>query len=178
MRIVPIAAAPEPMLAPDIVWDGVMGDYAIAGTDEVGNAGGLRAKAGLATAVTVALMTDVAADPSELRDGDAQRGWPGDSISIDGDARPLGSRLWLLRRRAIDAVETPRLAEDYARAALQGLIDDGAVAAFEIAATAEPAERRVTLTVVGTDRDGERVVDAQYAVLWEEVRQSAVGSRQ
>lgn len=173
MRIVPLASPDEPMLSLDVVWDGVMGDYAPALASEPSNRGGLAARRQLATAVLLCLMTDRAADPSELRDGDEQRGWAGDAIA--GEA-PLGSKLWLLRRRTVDAVETPRLAVDYARAALQTLIDQQAVAAFEISAEARPADRMLVLTVAGTDRQGATVVASRYGVLWDQERQAAMGS--
>jgi phage gp46-like protein len=172
IRIVPLAAADEPQLSPDTVWDGLMGDLAPAGTDEPGNVGGLRAKAQLATAVLLCLMTDRAADPSELRDGDEQRGWPGDAISLTAGAEPdvLGSKLWLLRRRTVDDTAVPQLAELYAREALQTLLDQGACAAIEITATADPAAGRLDLTVTLRDHAGAALVAPRFAVLWEQSR--------
>lgn len=177
MRIVPIASPEEPSLTPDVLWDGAMGDYAPAEAGEAGNRGGLAARRQLATAVLLCLMTDCAADPAELRDDDVQRGWAGDPLAEDGET-DIGSKLWLLRRRAIDAVETPRFAVDAARAALQTLIDQRAVAAFEITAEARPEWRMLVLSVTGTDREGATVVAQRFQVLWDEHRQSAVGSRQ
>jgi len=177
MKILPIASADEPSLTPDVLWDGAMGDYAPAAADEAGNRGGLAARRQLATAVLLSLMTDCAADPAALRDGDEQRGWAGDPLA-DGGETALGSALWLLRRRAIDAVETPRFAVDAARAALQPLIDQRAVAAFEISAEVRPEWRMLVLSVTGTDRAGATVVAQRFQLLWEEERQWAVGSRQ
>ena len=176
MRILPIASAEEPSLTPDVLWDGAMGDYAPAAADEAGNRGGLAARRQLATSVLLCLMTDCAADAAQLRDGDVQRGWAGDPLAAVGEAA-LGSTLWLLRRRAIDAVETPRFAVDAARAALQTLIDQQAVAAFEISAEARPEWRMLVLSVTGTDRAGATVVAQRFQVLWDEDRQSAAGSR-
>lgn len=171
IRIVPLGPDAEPLLTPDVIWDGVMGDFAPAGNDEPGNRGGLRAKAQLPTAVLLCLMTDVRADPSELRDGDVNRGWPGDAFDLDTSAgeTELGSKLWLLRRRAVDEVETPRLAEDYARLALQTLIDQEAVASIDVAATAVAAERRVDLDVTLYDRAGQIVRADKFAILWEQI---------
>jgi phage gp46-like protein len=177
MRILPIASPEEPSLTPDVIWDGAMGDFAPAAANEAGNRGGLAARRQLATAVLLSLMTDCAADPSELREGDEQRGWAGDPLAGEGETA-LGSKLWLLRRRTVDEVETPRLAIDYARAALQPLIEQRAVAAFEISAEARPEWRMLVLFVRGTDRDGATLVAQRFQVLWEEERQSAVGRRQ
>jgi phage gp46-like protein len=167
MRIIPLTADAEPNLAPDLVWDGLMGDLALAGPD--GLRGGLRARATLETAVLICLMTDARAETAELRDGDVNRGWPGDSFDLAEGEAPIGSKLWLLRRSTVDAVETPRRAEDYARAALQPLIDQDAVARVDVAAEGDPARNRLTLAVTLTDRDGVTLVATRYAVLWDQL---------
>ncbi|WP_414832189.1 phage GP46 family protein [Afifella sp. YEN Y35] len=171
IRIVPLTEEPEALLSPDIVWDGEMGDFAAAGPDETKNRGGLRARAQLATAILMLLQTDRRADPSELRDGDDNRGWAGDGFDLDADnsERPLGSKLWLLRRRSVDEVETPRLAEDYAREALDVLIEQRAVARIDVQATARPADRRLDLNVALYGRDGTQLYAARYGVLWDQV---------
>ena len=169
MRIIPLAGEAEPMLSPDLVWDGIMGDLALAEPSEVQNRGGLRARAQLETAVLICLMSDARAAAEELRDGDTNRGWPGDTFDLDtaaGEA-PIGSRLWLLERSTVDAVETPRRAEDYARAALQPLLDQGAAAAVTARAEADPARNRLTLAVTLTDRAGGLLVSRRFSLLWE-----------
>lgn len=169
MRIVPIEATGEPSLAPDLVWDGCMADFALAEPDEIGNRGGLRAKAHLETAVLICLMTDARADPSELRDGDVNRGWPGDTFDMQGTEKPLGSKLWLLKRSTVDAIDTPRRAEEYALEALQTLIDQKAVASVEATATADPAGNRLSLSVQLYERGGQLVVAQKFALLWDEL---------
>ncbi len=171
MRIIPLAGEVEPSLAPDLVWDGIMGDLAIADHGEVGNRGGLRARSALETAVLICLMSDARADPEELRDGDVNRGWPGDSFDVDSGAgeTPIGSKLWLLLRRTIDDDAVPQLAETYAREALQPLIQQGAVAAIEVEATPDPARNRLDLTVTLTDRAGGVIVAPNYSILWSEL---------
>lgn len=169
MRILPLPAAPEASLSPDLVWDGLTGDLAPALPSEAENMGGLRARAAIATAVLIALMTDVRADPTELRDGDVNRGWPGDGFDLRGYETPLGSKLWLLRRRTVDDVETPRLAEDYALEALQPLLAQGVAARAAADATADPARNRLILDVALYGRDGVTVYQARYAVLWEQL---------
>lgn len=168
MRIIPISDGAEPSLAPDIIWDGLMGDFALADEGEPGNRLGLRAKATLETAVLICLQTDARADPAELRTGDVNRGWHGDTYDIDAAAgeRVIGSKLWLLRRRALDSVDVPRLAESYALEALQTLIDQGAAAAASAAATAYPARNRLDLEITLTDRAGAVIVAPKFAILW------------
>ncbi len=168
MRIVPIDAKAAPLLDPDIVWNGVVGDLASAAPTDPDNPAGLRAGQALATAVLICLMTDARALPSEMRDGDVNRGWPGDAFDLEQGDVPLGSKLWLLRRRAIDR-QTAIAAEDYARAAMQTLIEQGAFVRVEVAASSEPARNRLVLDVTGYGESGERRFDQRYAVLWDQI---------
>lgn len=86
----------------------------------------------LSTAVMLSLFTDRRANEDDvLPDGTDPRGWWSDAM----DGRQIGSRLWLLER-ARNLTETLRLAQDYAKEALQWLVDD------EIA-------KSVTVTVAG-----------------------------
>lgn len=170
IRIVPLTGGGEPLLSPDTLWDGTSGDWALAGDDKV-NASGLRAKAALATAVLLCLMTDARVEPDELSPDEQNRGWPGDSFDLRTDLgeTAIGSKLWLLRRStASDA--TALRAEDYARAALQTLVDQGAVSFVEVTGTALPAERRIDLKILLKDRDGAVVFDRRFGVLWEQLR--------
>jgi phage gp46-like protein len=166
IRIVPVDDMPRGHLAPDIVWNGRIGDLALAGRGEA--AGGLQASAHLASAVTIALMTDIRVEQDELRSGDVNRGWPGDAFDLDTEAgeRPLGSRLWLLRRSTVNDSATPQLAEDYAREALEFMLEIGAVAGVDVSAVAAPAHNRLDLSVVLTDRAGAVLVAPKYQVHW------------
>ena len=146
-----------------------MGDLAPAEPDETGNRGGLRARAALETAVLICLMSDERADPDELRDGDINRGWPGDSFDMAAGEAPIGSKLWLLRRRAIDADRLPALAEAYAVDACQVLVGQGAVAHVAAGATVAPERNRIEITVTLTDRFGASLVAPNFAVLWDEL---------
>lgn len=168
IRIIPLSAPAEPSLAPDILFDGLMGDFALAEAGEPGNRGGLRARAILETAVLICLMTDARAEPDELRDGDTNRGWHGDSYDLDTVAGevPIGSKLWLLRRRAVDETHVPRLAEAYAVEACQPLVDQGAVAKVTAAAVADPARNRLELTITLTNRAGAVVTAPKFDILW------------
>lgn len=103
------------------------------------SSGALLLDDGLRTAVVISLMTDATArDDDNLADGDAQaagdrRGWWGD-MPIAGQAtRPIGSRLWLLRRAK--ATEGTRLrAVTMVREALAWMIEDGICQAIDVEA--------------------------------------------
>ncbi|QKV20235.1 phage GP46 family protein [Oricola thermophila] len=168
MKIIPIEQGREPLLDPDIAWNGIVGDLATTSLDDEQNPGGLRATQALATAVLICLMTDRRVDESELRDGDENRGWPGDSFGVDPGDPPLGSKLWILRRRALTA-EIETLAEDYAREALQTLVDQGAVARFDVTATANRSAGRLDLEVTAYGRAGAEVYNQKFAVLWDQL---------
>jgi len=168
MKIIPLAQDSEPLLDPDLVWNGWTGDLATTAISDPVNPGGLRATQALATAILICLMTDARADATELRDGDVNRGWPGDSFERDADEPVLGSKLWLLRRRALTD-EVIVLAEDYARAALKTLTDQGAVGRFDVSAAAEKARSMLVLSIAAYGRDGSQVHDQKYAVLWEQL---------
>lgn len=170
IRIVPLSAEGEPLFSPDTVWNGVTGDWALAGNDPANNEG-LRARAALATAVLLCLMTDARAAADELPEGETNRGWPGDSFDLREDLgeTPIGSKLWLLRRSTASAA-TALKAEDYAREALQCLVEQRAVSSVTVTATASPADRRIDLQIVLKDRDGGIAYDGRFGVLWEQLR--------
>lgn len=88
----------------------------------------------LYTAVLYSLFTDKRADPDDvIPDGtDDRRGhWADDYINESGSE---GSKLWLLdREKQTQAVLND--AQDYAREALQWLIDDGHSSKIDITAT-------------------------------------------
>lgn len=103
------------------VWvAGTHGDWAQAGP-------GLLSGNDLQSAILISLFTDRIAGPDDaVPDGSGDpRGW-----CLD-DAKPIGSRLWLLQRSK-QTRETANRARDYIVEALQWLIDDGVVAKFDI----------------------------------------------
>ena len=86
---------------------------------------GLVADDGLQTAVILSLFTDRRANADDVLPGDPadQRGWWADAYPmLPGDK--IGSRLWLLNREKQLARVLSR-AQEYAREALQWMIDDG-----------------------------------------------------
>jgi phage gp46-like protein len=137
-----------------LAWDGARG----AGDLALGLPGGVADDPGLASAVLLSLFLDRRAEADDLVDGAglfARRGWVGDALAIPGAAPGdrIGSRLWLLAR-AKQVDETLRLAEDYAREALDWLVADGLAAEVAVAA-AWIARGVMELTVTITPPAGE-----------------------
>ncbi len=163
MRVVPLTSATEPILTPDILWDGTAGDIVIDIT-----AADLLARNAVATAVLICLQTDIRVDVSELPDGETNRGWPGDAFDLQPAEMPLGSKLWLLRRRALTE-DIDLEAQDYARAALQTLIDQGVVARVEVEVVRSPERARLDIDIALYGRAGAAVFKQRFAVLWDQI---------
>ncbi|MDI7924606.1 phage GP46 family protein [Ferirhizobium litorale] len=168
LRIIPVEDAEEPYRAPDLGWNGVFGDLILNALTHEGAPGDLRAEQGLATQVLICLMTDRRVEASELRDGDENRGWVGDSFDMMDGETPLGSRLWLLRRSALyPGIEVK--AEDYAREALQPLIDQGAASRVDVTATANHSANRLDLAVTVYGRNGTEAYSSKFELLWRQI---------
>jgi phage gp46-like protein len=168
LKITPIDVAAEEYRAPDLGWDGVVGDLILNPLSHPTAPGDFRASQGLATQVLICLMTDARVEDSELPDGAENRGWFGDSFDLDEGETPIGSRLWLLRRRAItDRIETE--VEDYVREALQPLLDQGAVASLDVTVTVDRPGRRIDYLVSLYGRLGETVFNQKFQLLWDQI---------
>lgn len=167
MKIVLLNEGEESTFTPDICWDGQSGDIQLAGLTSQNNRGGFVSENSIATAVIICLQTDIRVDETELLDGDVNRGWPGDAFDLQGEETALGSKLWLLRRRAIDDVDVPRLAEQYAEQALQTLITQGVCVRVEVSAKGSPVRNRLDLDVALYGRSGTQVFFEKFGVLWE-----------
>jgi phage gp46-like protein len=119
--------------------------------------------AGLETAVAVSLFSNRRADAEDiLPDADGGRaGWWADALNDDGDK--IGSKLWLLGREAMRPQDVIPRAKQYAREALQWMIDDGV--AQEIIANAERIamnEIRLTINIVRPEVDREEFFSYYY----------------
>lgn len=166
LKIIPVDEAEEPYRSPDLGWDGIVGDLILNPLTHPDAPGDFRAEQGLATQVLICLMTDRRVEASELRDGDENRGWLGDSFDVVEGETPIGSRLWLLRRSALfDGIEIK--AQDYAREALQPLIDQGAVARIDVVATS--GDNRLDLAVSLYGRSGAQVYSSKFELLWRQI---------
>lgn len=165
----------QPILLWDSVWsppDG-MADWAIAGTDEPDNRGGLRSKAALHTAIILALFTDKRMpDDHALKylidDGD-QRGWFGDAVDVRADLfeDEMGSLLWIFERAPLTE-DIRKWVERLALEALMPLIKQGAAARIDAQATAQFAVGRVDLAVQIYGRDGQKTYDHRFEDIWQQ----------
>ncbi|AOK40845.1 phage GP46 family protein [Burkholderia vietnamiensis] len=101
----------------------------------------------LERAVNISLFTWRRAEPTDQLDDDNREGWWGDSFpALDNDR--TGSRLWLLRRRKLDA-QAVADAQQYAAEALQWLVDDGLAASVSALATrTEMDAMRLVVTLI------------------------------
>lgn len=121
---------------------------------------GFRLEDNLARAVMISLFTDRRAEPYDALpdtggDPPDRRGWWADAFQEAGrDARPIGSRLWLLERSVLSR-ETLRRAEDYAREALAWIVADGAAGAVTVA-VAQPRHGWLGLDVAFDTPEGRR----------------------
>ena len=100
-------------------------------------------------AAIISLLTWRRAGVDDKLDDPERYGWWGDSFPTFTDDQ-IGSRLYLLRRRTLTA-QTERDAQDYAREALQWMLDDGRVSAvlIDITRGAERLDMRVRLALMG-----------------------------
>lgn len=107
--------------------DDLLGDLIVVGND-------LAVDDGLETAVIISLFTDARAQTDDvIPDGTGDpRGWWGDSVAND-DGDQTGSRLWLLDREKQQTSVLER-AEQYAREALQWMLDDQVVSEIDVEA--------------------------------------------
>lgn len=188
MRVVPISEAAEPIRLPDLIWNpaAFFGDIAVdvpppeilasssmpaSSSEPVARSpgtGDLVNGHAIETAVLICLMTDRRVEPYELPEGESNRGWPGDGFDIAPGEPPLGSKLWLLRRRALEpGIEVE--AEDYAREALDTLLTQMVAVRADVSATAERANNRLVLDVALFGRDGAEKYHNRFAVLWEQI---------
>lgn len=170
---------PDPFLLWDSNWspDDGLADFALAGSDEKLNRGGLSAKAALATAVTLALFTDKRIDPTHplywLVDGDP-RGYWGDGVDVRADLgeTQFGSYLWLFERAplTINGQSAAIWAQQFALDALQPLKDQGAVVRIDASAVANEIDNRLELTVDLYGENGEAVYSQKFAILWRQLQ--------
>lgn len=164
IRIIPIEDGEQPYRAPDLGWNGTEGDLILNALDHPTAPGDFRAEQGLATQILIHLMSDRRVEASELRDGEENRGWIGDSFDLQAGEGPLGSRLWLLTRRAIyDGIETD--IEDYVREALETLIEQGAIASLAVTVTVDKPANRIDWLVETFDRDGDLTSRTKFELL-------------
>ena len=165
----------QPHLLWDTIWiqrtdaSGGYGDWIMAGpNDQAESAGGLRSEMALHTATILCLFSDRSLPDgydSPNDDGD-RRGWWGDSVKLQGEpAGEFGSLLWTLERSVIDD-RVVQLAADYAREALEVLLEQGAVARTEVETAGDAARGLLTMTVRHYSAAGAIRYEQRFSVLW------------
>jgi phage gp46-like protein len=117
----------------------------------------------LVRAVVISLFTWRRANPDDALPGTEKMGWWGDNFATVENDR-IGSRLWLLLRAKV-LPETVARAQEYAREALQWLIDDGVAARVDVLAERQGQDRVALQCTVY--RAADRVpVDIRFANVW------------
>lgn len=165
----------QPHLIWDTIWvqrldaSGGYGDWILSGPDDqVEAAGGLRSETSLHTATLICLFSDrrLPDGYDNPNDDGARRGWWGDSVKVPGEpAGEFGSLLWTLERSRLDR-RVVKLAEDYAREALETLIEQGAVARTEVSAAGDESSGCLTLSVKHFSQSGSELYAQHFQVLW------------
>lgn len=146
------------------------GDALFAWNPELGVAdfilqnGDIATDAGLETAVIISLFSDRRAPDADVfaTPQDDPRGWWGDTVpNMEGDY--IGSRLWLLGREKNDLTVSAR-AEEWAREALQWMIEDRVVSGVTVEAS-QPGGG-VLLIEIKIDRPGKERTTFKYDLNW------------
>jgi phage gp46-like protein len=136
--------------------------------------GTLDDKQALATAAIIALGTNALADSSEqLPDPDSndRQGWWGDTDADIWDGWPVGSKLWLLRRSAIEGPNAQRgstvaRVKAYIVQAIQPFVDRRICSRFTV--EAERASDQQINALVRMYRGPLPAIELRYAILWQE----------
>lgn len=123
---------------------------------------------GLKNAILISLFTDARANsddklPTQTND---LRGWWGDAFAseINGVARPIGSKLWLLKRSKITS-ETILKVQDYGNEALKWLVSDGIAKAVNCQAIRQ-GQSQINIEIQITRPDGKII---KFERLWDSV---------
>ncbi len=124
----------------------------------------------LVRAVIISLFTWRRAHDDDVlpNAGMSRMGWWGDSFPPVANDR-IGSRLWLLARSKLTD-STAQQAQDYAKEALQWLIDDGVAARVDVSATRRGIST-LALTCTVLNRSGAVMARLQFANLWNFLRE-------
>ena len=127
----------------------------------------------LATSMCIALGTNALADNGEpLPDPDStdRQGWWGDLDAAEiWGAWPIGSKLWLLRRSAIEGPNAQRgatiaLVNNYIRAALQPFVDNKICSHFVV--FSERVSKQQINSLITVYRGPEPEIELRYQSLW------------
>lgn len=155
------------------------GDWALAGSDEKLNVGGLAADEELETAVILCLFTDRYCPPThplaKYIEANDPRGWWGDGIDVRADLgeAPLGSLLWLIERSVVTD-DTARWAEMLAMDALAPMIGQRSIVKAVATAYPLPAQNRMDLRIQLYGQDGATIYDRRFQNIWVQIGNQSV----
>jgi phage gp46-like protein len=136
----------------------------------------------LATAVCVALGTNaLASTDDELPDPDStnREGWWGDyDAQAIWNAWPIGSKLWLMRRSAIESPNAMRGAtvariNNYILSAIQPFIDNRIASTFDVDVTRSTSNINRIDALIHIYRGPVLAISLRYAILWDELQGSS-----
>lgn len=131
------------------------------GYDFVIEDGDIKAVNNFKTAIEVSLFSDARADSTEVFLPQARRGWIGDlNSTIEG--QNYGSKLWLLQQERLTQT-TLNKAINYARLALQWVVDQGQAKFIDVSGSIVPTQG-IQLNITFTTILGE--TENHYIDLW------------
>lgn len=165
-------AAAEPALFWSTFWNAgeALGDWRIAPAGDPQNPGGLDASGQIASAVVLSLFTDKRAPEGWRPDVTDRRGWWGDEVWPEGEAREeRGSHLWLLKNEvATEAIAAQ--AQVYATEALAWMLRDQVAATVTVeTGLIENPRRGVWIDIRIAGRDGALAYSQRFERLWRDL---------
>jgi phage gp46-like protein len=140
----------------------------------------------LATALCVALGTDaLASTDDELPDPDSndREGWWGDyDAGPIWNGWPIGSKLWLMRRSAIESANAMRGAtvariNNYIVTAVQPFIDNRIASTFKVNVVRSDSNLNRIDALIVVYRGPTPAIELRYAILWDEFVSTATRHR-
>jgi phage gp46-like protein len=138
----------------------------------------------LATALCVALGTNaLASTDDELPDPDSTdlQGWWGDyDAQAVWNAWPIGSKLWLMKRSAIESPNAMRGAtvariKNYIIMAVQPFIDNRIASTFTVDVSRSTTNLNRIDSWIRVYRGPTPMIELRYAILWDEQQQATSG---
>lgn len=118
----------------------------------------------LVRAVVISLFTWRRAEPDDDLPSNERMGWWGDAYPSTANDR-IGSRLWLLSRAKLTN-ETLASAKEYAREALQWLVDDGVAVRVDVEVARQGLDRlAIACRIFRTE--GSAPIELRFAKAWE-----------
>ena len=178
------AITPSPVPDVRLVQNLLFPKYSVTMDWEVRGDGSLDDTEALATGIVVALGTNGLADIDDLLpdpDSTDRAGWWGDLDAEDiWDGWPIGSKLWLMSRAAIEPVQsrhgsTMAHIRNYIYAAIQPFIDRKIATSFE--ATIARIDKQRVDSIIRIYRGPKTMIELRYQILWDELYSHQTFSR-